>query len=399
MNALVALILIGALGFVFSRFLFLRPKPGSFYERFMLSGVEFLVIGALIGPNGLRILDRGTVFSLEPFLLLALSWVGLLIGLQLRWKLLTRFPWSYFQVTFVQAGVILLITFAGLSTVFHLWSPIASVAEDRWRAALCLAAVAVLSSPAEAALYERRARGGHAAGLLRFIPGVDPIVALAGIGFLFAFWHPANGSAVLDLAPWGWLLASLGVGALLGGLFLLLLRTTSDQDELVLVVLGMALFSGGLSAVFQLSPLVLCLVQGIVLSNLSTDPDKLLFMFMRLERPLYVILLVLAGASWRFGEAWGYGLAALFIAFKFATTYLGVRAAVAVTSLPFSLPGRWWMGLVPHGAVSVAMVVSYTIAYDDRLAQTVFGAVLVSMVFMSLLSRNLVNMALQERDS
>jgi hypothetical protein len=84
MNALVALILIGALGFVSGHLLFLRPRPGSFYERFMLSGAEFLVLGAVIGPTGLRILDQGTLTNLEPFLILALSWIGLLLGIQLK---------------------------------------------------------------------------------------------------------------------------------------------------------------------------------------------------------------------------------------------------------------------------------------------------------------------------
>ena len=102
MNALVALILIGTLGFIAGRFLFLRPRPGSIYERFILSGAEFLIIGAIIGPGGVGLLDARTLVGLEPFLILALSWIGLLIGIQLRWRHLIRFPLAYFEFGILQ---------------------------------------------------------------------------------------------------------------------------------------------------------------------------------------------------------------------------------------------------------------------------------------------------------
>ena len=73
MNALLALILIGALGLIFGRFLFLRPRPGSWVERFFLSGMEFLAVGALLGPSGLKILNQESLAGLEPFAVLALT--------------------------------------------------------------------------------------------------------------------------------------------------------------------------------------------------------------------------------------------------------------------------------------------------------------------------------------
>jgi len=142
MNALVALILIGAAGFLFGRFLFLRPRPGSWYERFMISGAEFLFLGALVGPAGLAILDESTLTSLEPFLILALSWVGLLFGIQLRWRHVIRFPWPYFQVATIQAGVVLALCLAVFAVLFSLWSPVMATVSERWRAALCLASLA-----------------------------------------------------------------------------------------------------------------------------------------------------------------------------------------------------------------------------------------------------------------
>jgi Kef-type K+ transport system membrane component KefB len=394
MNALVALILIGALGIIAGRFLFLRPRPGSWYERFILSGAEFLVIGAVIGPSGLAVLDEKTLVQLEPFLLLALAWIGLLIGLQLRWAYLVRFPWAFFQVAGIQAAVAGAVTFAGLGFLFFLWTPMAASASDAWRGALCLATVATLSSPAEA-MRHRRTDGGHVVGLLRFVPAVDPLVAILGVGVLFAVWHGPGGNLGMDLGTVHWMLVSVGGGIVLGALFLLLLASVRESDERVLVVLGMALFSGGLASVFHLSPLVVCLFEGIVLANGPVRHDHLMHLFLRMERPLYVALLVLAGASWRFMNPWGYALAGMFLVLKFAGKFLGTKAALAVTPLPFTLPRQWWMGLTPQDAMAVAIAVSYDVIYADRLAETVISAVLISTVTFSFLSQALVERALR----
>lgn len=399
MNAIVALILIGALGFAVGRFLFLRPQPGTLYERFMLSGAEFLVIGAVIGPSGLQVLDRWTLTELEPFLVLALSWIGLLLGIQLRWRHLIRFPWPYFQVSLVQGAVTLVLCFGVLALVFGFWTPVVAEAADRWRAALCLGAVAALSSSTEAALHEpRAARGGHPAGLLRFVPAIDPLITLAGVGLLFAFWHSGRQALGVEFSGIEWLVASVGGGLLLGALFLLLLASIREPDEAVLAVLGMAVFSGGLASVFHLSPLVVGLIEGMVISNWRRQEDLVLNMFLRLERPLYVALLVLAGAAWRFDEPAGYLLALLFMLLRVGTKFLGVRTALAVTRLPFAVSGRWWLGLVPQGAMAIAVAVSYVLIYDDALGRATFSAILVSTVVLTLLGRPLVRRSLRDEE-
>ncbi len=398
MNALLALILIGALGLVAGRFLFLRPRPGSWSERVFLSGGEFLLLGAVIGPHGAGILDFPNLMRLEPFVVLALSWVGLLVGIQLRWRHLVRFPAAYFRLAVVQSAVALLITFAALAALFAVWTPVAAAVSDRWRAALCLGAVAALSSPTETALHTGgRVGGGHAAGLLRFVPAVDPVVSLAAVAILFAVWHVPSDGAASALRAWPWLGASVAGGLVLGGVFLLLLSSTRDADETVLVVLGMAVFAGGLASVFHLSPLVIGLVAGVVLGNRGRTQERLVPMFLRLERPLYVALLVLAGAAWRFDELWGYLLAAVFLAARVAAKFLGARAALAATRLPFAVPPRWWLGLLPQGAMAVAVAVSYAVVYRDPLAERVFSAVLVSTVGLTLASRWLVARALEPR--
>lgn len=395
MNALIALILIGTLGLVFGRFLFLRPRPGSWYERFLLSGAGFFLIGAMAGPEGLAVLDDRTLFDLEPFLVLALSWVGLLLGVQLQARHLVRFPGTYFRVALLEGGTALLATLVVMGALFALWTPFVATMDDRWRAALCLGAAAAVSFPPAGGGRDRsRARGGHPAGLLRFAAALDPLVALAGVALLFSLWHAADTTPGGSLAAWQWLGVSILGGTLLGGVFLLLLWTTRDQNETSLVVLGMALFSGGIASVYQLSPLVICFVEGVLLGNFAPRLERLLMMFLRLERPLYVILLVLAGAMWDFTDPWGYVLTGVFLLVRTGAKRAGAAAALTAVRLPFEVPRRWWLGLVPQGALAVAVAASYLLVHRDPLAESVFSAVLLSTLSLHLFSGRIIDTAL-----
>jgi hypothetical protein len=395
MNALIALILVGALGLALGRFLFLRPRPGSWYERVMLTGVEFFVLGAILGPSGTRVIDRAALAGLDPFLILALAWVGLMVGIQFRRQHVARFPRTHFRFALAEAGLSLILALGAMVAVFALWTPVAATAAERWRAALCLASVAAISSPTAAVLPRRHTAGvGHLGGLLRFVPAVAPLVGLAGIAVLFAVWHRSTpgGGGPLDAAIW--LLASSGMGFLLAGVFLLLLWSSPNSEETVVVVLGMALFSGGLAAVFHLSPLVVCLIEGIVLANVRPLDERLMHLFLRWERPLYIALLVLAGATWRLDLGWGFGLAAIVAAVRLGAKRLAVAGARRLAPLPFAVPGRFALGLLPPGAMALAVAVSYQMRFHDPLTELVFASVVVSTMGITVFSRGLAERAL-----
>lgn len=396
MNALLALILIGSVGFVFGQLLYTRAKPGSWLQRFFLSGTEFVLVGALMGPYGLRILDHTTMSSLEPFLALALSWIGLLVGAQLRVANLIRFPLSYFRVAFTESATAMLIAFALLGAVLWWFAPESAGIDARLRAALCLASVIALSSPSEAAVHApHSARTGHPAGLLRFVSAFAPLVALAAVVILFGVWHVTEDvTGATDLSPILWIVASILGGWLLGAVFLLLLRTTTLGDETVLVVLGMAIFIGGLASVFHLSPLVVSLSAGMVIGNLAPRHEALVHLLLRMERPIYVMLLVLAGALWRFDQPAGYLITLLLIAVRIVSKFGSARLAIGTVRLPYRVGKSWWLGLLPQGAMSVAIAVSYYLVYRDPLSDAVFSAVLVASVALTWFSGPLFERAL-----
>ena len=47
------------------------------------SGAEYLVLGVVLGPHALGVVQRSAVTSFAPILVVGISWVGLLAGLLL----------------------------------------------------------------------------------------------------------------------------------------------------------------------------------------------------------------------------------------------------------------------------------------------------------------------------
>ena len=72
---------------------------------------------------------------------------------------------------------------------------------------------------------------------------------------------------------------------------------------------GIAAFASGAALQLQLSPLFVSVIMGCVVGNLSPDPQRVFKVLQDWEKPIYVVLLLLAGALLRFPTPWVFALA------------------------------------------------------------------------------------------
>ena len=88
----------------------------------------------------------------------------------------------------------------------------------------------------------------------------------------------------------------------MGLLLLMLFRTRLGEVDKILIVIGLVLFGGGMAYLLGISPLLVYLVAGVILANFSLRSDETFQLLMRIERPLYLIFLMIAGAYLRIGS-------------------------------------------------------------------------------------------------
>ena len=79
------------------------------FSGLIVSGVPYILIGVILGPQLFNFLNNNIIDSLNPLISMAIGWVGLLFGLQLRWRNISRFPKNYMVFTYLQTIVTFLI--------------------------------------------------------------------------------------------------------------------------------------------------------------------------------------------------------------------------------------------------------------------------------------------------
>jgi len=389
LKAVVGIVLLLAIALIGYRKTFtrLRLLRGAGYV--FLTGTEFILVGVALGGALLGILDDGTLRSLTPLFTLGLGFIGLIFGIQLDIKKIIRFPVRYSLIAFIQAVVTLAVVFAPSYLLMH---RVFDAPDDTiLLGSLVLAATASCTGLTTTALLNRelRLKNSPSVELLRYVSGLDAVVALVAIGFTFCLMHPHSpfggrgGSSVL------WFALSLGIGMSMGFLLHLLTRIRCSEEELLIFVLGMVLFSGGLAQYFRLSPLFICMILGITMANLPGARDRVFAVLAGLEHPFYIVLLILAGAIWRVGTPWAWIFAALYLCLRTGGKLLGAYLALRAAAGELRAPRRMGLGLVSQGGIAVAIVINYQQVFPTDLSGVVVTSVLTAVIINELISPTL----------
>jgi Kef-type K+ transport system membrane component KefB len=194
-----------------------------------------------------------------------------------------------------------------------------------------------------------------------------------------------------------WLALSLLVGGATGFLLHLLTRVRCSDEELLIFVLGMAVFSGGIALFFKLSPLFVNTIMGMVVANLPGSKNRIFNLLARLEKPFYIVFLILAGAIWRPGSTWALPLAVLYLVLrsigKVSGGYLAARAAPSDSRPPPTVG----LGLISQGGIAIAIVMNYyqlsSAAVTDVVVTTVLIAVILNELASPFLARTVLSRA------
>lgn len=380
LSPLVGVLVLVLLGLLGSRFAF-DPERAPIGPRLLLAtGSHFLLVGLLLGPV-LGLLTLEVIGQLEALFALGLGWIGLLFGLQLDRAQLAQFPGSWLLFTLVQAGVAFGV-FAGIGILaFRL----AGADPDLSVLLLGTAATAAVSTPAGVALISRTFRlQGPVTRLLMYVSSLDALVGIVALQVTYAVYHPAT-AIVVGIEWWLWLAIALATGIVFGVIFLWLTRPKPERDELTLFLLGLAVFEAGTALHLGVSPLFVCTVTGAVIANLSPSRKRVYSILQDWEKPIYVVVLILAGALMGAGSWLAIPLAAGYVALRAVGKFGGGLVARRLVAPDLALPATAGFGLIPQGGISLAMALGAALTYgaivgsDGSAMRTAFGTIVVAV--------------------
>ncbi len=357
-----------------------------FEERLGISGVitagfPFIALGLIASLPSVGILSGEVLDRLRPVLHFGLGWLGFIIGAQLDIRVLDRVPKGTAYLILVEALGPFGITAAGCGAVmiaFGLsWDDPAV-----WRDVILLGAAAAMTAPRKFRGFANRTwHEGRGVDIL--LGQLDELVGVIGLLFITAYFRDTTASS-WQIPNTAWVFVSLGLGVAIGVLIFAMVRVPQSNAEFLAVVLGAIAFASGLAGYLHLSPIVICFLAGVLVTNFPNDQRDSIFRILNhLERPVHLLFLIIAGAVWDVWDWRGWALVPLFVVGRVLGKYVGVIASKAVVGklLPSGFADQRQI-VVPMSALSIALVISVGSLYSDAgltwIITAVIGGSLVS---------------------
>ncbi|MBN1688034.1 MAG: hypothetical protein JW893_02945 [Candidatus Omnitrophica bacterium] len=368
------LIILGYLGAYHFRTFFKKSKV---LDQFLNSGFLFILIGVLCGPFGMNLLSVRVIHQLDPFIYLGLGWIGFIVGLQFEMRLLKLVPKRIFFLAQLEGLVSLAVLFGGL---WLLLSGLAGVMRspvfEVWTGVIILSACGAVSSSLAARYYAKTLpKAQKALRPLEYLISLHVFIPVLALLILYSFFHLDQREGE-HFSGWVWMVTHGLVGVLLGVMMFYLLKVKMRDNERLLLILGSIIFSSGIAGYLHLSPVVICFIAGIIFANLPGFNSLLMeAVLRRAERPVYFILLILAGSLWDFRSVWVWIFLATYMLIRFVAK--GV-AFLSVLKLEPSLELKpsYLGGMLAQGPLAIAFVIGYEVVYSSGFLPFIVTAIL-----------------------
>ena len=394
--------IVGGLAVLIAAYLLANFVVNRLEERLLIvTGFEFVLLGMILGPGsiipGFDVLNETALSKLMPVIALAAGWVGLLRGMDMQGSAISPRPKGTVR------GVILHHLLPGAAVgacsywFFYLGGP------DRWNlfpavgwreagaASFVLACAAASDAGAPLSVVGNRYEvSGPVAKHIDIATRLGDVLVILAFGVLFCLFHvpfgQTEGTDPTMTANWFGIQVGIGVG--LGALFTPFLGGDETPNGRFLAMVGIICFASGAAYFIQLSPLAVNVILGVVLVNFAKTGRLMRETLRSTEKPMNLVLFILAGALWRLpadGDAWTATalVFGFFLLIRLVAKWIASRvSAWGIASMRNDL----FRGLLGQGEVTVAMAVSFRVVYQGPVVDIAYTAIMASVVVMDLVA-------------
>jgi hypothetical protein len=255
-------------------------------------------------------------------------------------------------------GIPLLVVFAAVAlTILAIQPETSRIAA--FRDALLLATAGAMAARSAPHFLRAFSREEKVSARSIEVIELEQLAGVLGLLLVSAYYRPGGQLVGWQLPGTAWLFVTLGIGTTMGVFLYAALSRINKDPQFTAVLLGSLAFTAGMASFLRLSPLAVCCIAGVLTVNLSGAwRDQMLHILERLERPVYFLFMVIAGALWHPSEWRGWVLMAVFISSRLLSKWLATLVVERVTLKDLTVAERRSIAWAPMGALSVAIVVS-----------------------------------------
>jgi hypothetical protein len=355
------------------------------------AGLPFVFLGVIAHVRGVGILSESVLWELRPLLALGLGWIGFTTGFRFDSKLGESLLPGTSVVSLFTASVpfaAIVATCAVLLVYVEQFSANATFLRD----AMMLGTAGAMTAYNAPRFLGERHVARQVVDKVGSIVTLEQLAGFVGLLVVAAYFRPQDSSVAWRLPGTAWLFITLGMGTMIGAVIWGTLARIKAGPEFTVLILGSVSFTAGMASFLRISPLVVCFIVGLILVNLpGTSKDQIRDVFEHMERPIYLLFLLVAGSLWDMTAWQGWALMLLFVPSRLFGKWLAIR--LCRKEIPDGLSRDEQRALIfsPMGALSIAIVVNAQDLYSGStiswMVTAVIGGAIVTEVIVQIASR------------
>lgn len=309
----------------------------------------YIIAGILIGPYALNLIPKSTIENMGFVGDIALAFIAFDVGKFLKKEI--------FRVSGLKAIVITL--FESLMAGILITLSVHYIFSFDWSFSLLLGAIATATAPASTimTINQYKARGEFVYTLLQVI-ALDDVVCLVVFSIISAFINAnrvGNFTSFHVLLPILYNIGALLIGFLCGIILSKLITPSRSNDNRLILVIALLLALSGLCSIFDISPLLACMVFGATYIN--TTQDKGLYaQINNFTPPILSMFFVLSGIKLDISALFTLGTVGVaYFLIRIIGKYIGAYLGCLVTHMDNSIKNYLGFALIPQAGVAIGL--------------------------------------------
>ncbi len=363
---------------------------GKLASKFNLPSVTgFIVFGMLLGDSFTGILTKEIVDGMSFVNDVALSMLAIALGAELHWPTLKKYgkdlPLMAIGESTITLGIVTLASWLlGLSLGLAV--------------ILGILAITVSPSGVVSVIQEYRSKGELTQNILAMVA----INNLGGIVLFGAVAALLEGMSIPSVSGWSVffiviaeLIGAIILGVVSGYVIVHFIRRRTNNSKFLVILLAILLLNTGLANELSLSALLVNMVAGVTVTNIRNRSMTLAATLDRVQLPITVVYLTLAGAKLNLDIVSSVGLIGIaYILGRSIGKVVGCYVASWPTKLSQVVRKNVGYGLTPQGGITIGLA----IVAEQKIPGTnglITGVVLTGVVVFEIFGPLLLGKALQ----
>ena len=310
----------------------------------------FLVAGLIIGPCVAGIISKEQAESMGVISEAALGFIAYAIGGEFKLAYLKKIGKAPLTIT----------VFQGLLTAFCVDVGLIAFGVDV-PLALLLGAIALATAPAATLMVVRQYKAhGPVTQMLLPVVAMDDALGLMVFSISASVAQAMLGGAItvqsMVFVPLLEIVGSLGLGAVLGWALAFGARFFASRGNKLALSIALVLAGVGLCDMLDLSSLLVCMMIGAVMVNVSQQHEVLMEQCDRFTPPLFLLFFVLSGADLDLSVLPSVGLIGVgYLALRSIGKWCGTMLGAACVRADDNIKKYLGLTLLPQAGVAIGM--------------------------------------------